>query len=191
MKAKNLIKIIFISILCISFTSVNAQHRDNKKAHRQQNAKKVQRHSPHYRYAKLPCWGYSYKTAPKNAFIINHSGKKYHYHSGIYYKHVGANYVIVKAPLGVRVRTLPKEKFRFVLNGRKYFYYYGTFYIKSDDNNDYVTVDPPKGARIDALPEGYSTIEINGEELYEFEGIYYKAVPDEENEELYEVVGKK
>lgn len=190
MKTKLIFKILLISLFCISFTTVQAQRPKQSKA-QHAKYKRKHKHAPNYRYAKLPRWGYTYKTAPKNAFVITHSGKKYHFHSGIYYKHVGANYVIVKAPIGIRVRTLPKERFKFVLNGRKYFYYYGTFYVKSDDDTEYVTIDPPKGARIDALPEGYNTVELNGEEYYEFEGTYYKEVTDESGEELYEVVGEK
>ena len=63
--------------------------------------------------------------------------------------------------------------------------------MKSDDDKEYLTVDPPKGARVDALPEGYNTVELNSDEFYEFEGTYYKEVTNENNEELYEVVGEK
>ena len=188
MKIKDYSKIIFISLLCISFTSINAQ--SNRKV-KQKKYQKVKRHTPHYRYANLPRWGYSYKVAPKKAYIVKHSGQKFHYKSGIYYKKSGAKYVIVKAPIGIRVRTLPKERIRCIVHGKKYFYYYGTFYQKSDNNNEYVTVDPPIGVKVDALPEGYANVEINGEDLYEFEGTYYKAITDENNQELYEVIGEK
>jgi Family of unknown function (DUF6515) len=188
MKIKDFSKIVFISILCISLTSVNAQ--SNKKV-KQRKHQKVNKHTPHHRYANLPRWGHSYKVAPKNAFIISHSGKKYHYSSGIYYKRVGTNYIIAKAPVGIRVRSLPEGRIKFILNKRKYFYYYGTYYVKSGNEKEFIAVKPPKGAKVDALPEGYSNVEINGDDLYEFEGIYYKAVTDDNNQELYEVVGEK
>ena len=190
MKLKFILKILIISLFCVSFTSVQAQRNKHEKA-KHATYLRTHKHTPHYRYAKLPRWGYSFKTVPKNAFIINHSGKKYYYHSGIYYKYIGANYIIVKAPSGVKVRNLPNERYRFVLNGKMYFYYFGTFYVKSDDDKEYLTVDPPKGARVDALPEGYNTVELNSDEFYEFEGTYYKEVTNENNEELYEVVGEK
>lgn len=188
MKAKNLIKILFIGFLCISFASSNAQA--NKKV-KQRKHQKVKRHNPHHRYANLPRWGHSYKLAPKNAFIIAHSGRKYHYKSGIYYRKSGAKYLIVKAPVGLRVQTLPKEGIRCVVRGKRYFYYYGTFYKQVDNSDEYITVAPPLGARVNALPEGYKTVEIKGEDLYQFEGTYYKVVIDDNNQELYEVVGEK
>lgn len=190
MNSKNLITIIFISILCVSFLPANAQQHKKEKVQRQKH-QKSQRHAPHHRYAKLPPWGYSTKVAPKKASVIAHLGVKYHYSSGIFYKHAGANYRIVKVPIGIRVRTLPKGRIRFVLNGRKYFYYYGTYYVKSDDNSEYVTVAPPKGAKVDALPDGYKNVNIDGEEYYEFEGTYYKAIANENGDEWYEVVGEK
>lgn len=187
MKAKLIFKILFISMLCVSFTTVNAQRNKHKQAQRQKH-QNVKRHAPHHRYANLPRWGYSTKVAPKKAIIIAHSGINYHYHSGIYYKKVGANYKIIKAPVGIRVRSLPEGRIRFLLKGKKYYYYYGTYYVKSDNDSEYITVDPPKGAKVDALPEGYNTVELNGEEFYEFEGTYYKAITNENGEEWYEVV---
>jgi hypothetical protein len=40
------------------------------------------------------------------------------------------------------------------------------------------------------LPDGYKDLTIDGKEYYEFEGILYKPVISENDEELYEVIGK-
>jgi hypothetical protein len=180
-RTKIALKILLISILSISFFSANAQRHHKVKKYK---------YTPSYRYTKLPRWGNSYNITPKNAFLITHSGKKYHYHSGIYYKRSGANYIITKAPIGIRIRTLPKERIKCNIKGKKYFYYYGTFYIKTDEADEYITVDPPKGAIVDALPEGYKDVTVDGNEYYEFEGILYKPVISENDEELFEVTGK-
>ncbi len=184
MKAKVIFRIIFIAILSTAFTSVSAQHH---KAHHHSN-KKGYKHSPHHRYAKMPRWGHSYKVAPKKAVIIAHSGRKYHYHSGIFYKPLKGNYVIAKAPVGIHVRTLPKGKIRFVHGGKERFYYYGTFYAKTTDNNEFITIAPPIGATVDALPEGYKEIEKKGITYYEFEGTYFAPKTMEKDEVWYEVV---
>ena len=189
MKPQKFIKFIFISMLCISFTSVNAQVNKHRKVQKQKH-QKIQKHKPHYRYAKLPRWGYSTKVAPKNALLIVNKGTKYHYHSGFFYKHIGSKYKIVKAPIGIRVRTLPKGRIHFVHGTRKYFYYYGTYYVKSDYDVDYIIVSPPKGAKVNALPDAYKEVEIDGNEYFEFEGVFYKEV-EENNEVLYEVVDTK
>lgn len=181
MNTKFIIRILLISTLCMSFMNTYAQRHHHKKGHK---------HNPHYRYANLPRWGKAYKVAPKGALLFNHAGIKFHYHSGIFYKTAGSSYIIVKAPIGIRVKTLPDAKIKFVLNGRKYFYYYGTFYVRADDDSDFITVEPPVGARVDALPDGYKEVEIKGEEYFEFEGTYYKAIT-KDDEEWYEVVSLK
>ncbi len=187
MKTKSCIRIIIIVVLSFVITNTYAHYPKSKKV-KAEVYQRGHKHRPHYRYAKLPRWGYSYKTAPKHAVVISHKGARYHFHSGIFYKRKGKNYVIVKAPLGMQVKTLPKKCIHFQYKGRKYHYYYGTFYMKT--KNTYTTVMPPTGARVDALPEGYSEVEIDGNVYYEFEGTLYKEVEMENKEVWYEVAGK-
>jgi len=190
MKTKTLIGILGTIFLCASFTSTFAQQHKHHQSVQKQRHQKVHRHNPHHRYSKLPRWGKSYTVAPKKAAIIAHKGINYHFHSGIFYRPLAANFIIAPAPIGVRIHTLPKKKIKFLHSGKEYFYYYGTYYAKTDVDNEYITVAPPKGARVDALPEGYEQVEINGNEYYKFEGTYYKAITTENNEEWYEVVGE-
>jgi len=178
MKATSIFKILLISLLSILISNVNAQHKHNR----------GHRHAPHYHYSKLPRWGYTLKAVPKKSVVIIHSGLKYHYYSGIFYKPAGATYKIVKAPIGMRVRVLAKDKISIVLKGKKYFYYYGTFYTETPDGKEYFTVDPPIGAKVNALPEGYTEIEKNGKIYYEFEGVLYEEVSENDDEIRYEVV---
>ncbi|OFX83393.1 MAG: hypothetical protein A2W99_11700 [Bacteroidetes bacterium GWF2_33_16] len=178
MKTIHIFRIIAAVVLSLSITAIQAQPGHNH--HRE-------RHAPNHRYRDLPHWGYKYKVVPKGAFLLRHSGINYHYHSGIYYRPYGDTYVIVRAPIGVRVRTLPNGTVHFVIGGRRYFYYYGTYYVRSV-NDDYITVAPPVGAIVDALPDGYKKVIIDNNTYYEFEGTYYKAFIDENGEVLYEVV---
>jgi len=179
MKTQKLPYILIVVILILSIASGNAQPRNNH--HRD-------RPEPHNRYRDLPHWGFKYRAIPRDAFILRHSGINYHYYSGIYYRPYGDSFVVVKAPIGLRVRTLPIGSVHFVVGGRRYFYYYGTYYIKSVDN-DYITVAPPLGAIVDGLPEGYTKVVIDNNTYYEFEGTYYKAFLDENGEVLFEVIG--
>lgn len=182
MKTESIIKVLSIGLLVLFFKTVNAQHNHHHHKHAQYN--------PHYRYAKLPHWGYTYRAVPRGTFIYPHAGVQYCYYNGIYYKPVGNKYVVIQAPLGIRLRTLPPGNIHFVINGRNYFYYYGTFYLKSISNNEYITVAPPIGARVDALPDGYKKIIIDDKTYYKFEGVYYKAIAGQNGEVWYEVVGK-
>ena len=138
----------------------------------------------------MPHWGYAYKVAPRHAYVVPHSGVRYYYNSGIFYKQHGPKYVIVRAPIGLRVKVLPTNNIRFVHGGRTFYYYYGTYYARTS-NNEYITVDPPLGARIDALPDGYIKVIIEDRTYYEFEGTLYKAVIDEYGDVWYEVVKER
>lgn len=180
-KVRLAVKVLLIGLLSFTVLNAQAQRRHHRK----------HKHVAHYKYSKLPKWGKAFVSVNKKAYRIAHKGKNYHYYSGIYYKRVGANYVVTKAPIGVRVKVLPKAKYAFRYKGKRYYYYYGTFYFKPSGAKEYLTVVPPMGAQIDALPEGYNEVVINGEQLYEFEGIYYKPIVNDKNEELFEVVGSK
>ncbi len=186
MKTKTILKVLFILLLCFSLSSLTAQNRreKNKKVHARIV---VQRHSPHYHYAKLPKWGRVYTSVHRKALRIVNRGVNYRFYDGIYYKRVGTRYVIARAPIGVRVAKLPKKKIRCIVRGKKYYYYYGTFYVKAENSSEYETVNPPVGARIDALPEGYTEIQKDGINYYKFEGALYKEVISE-GEVCYEVV---
>lgn len=181
MEAKSIIKVILISLLSFIVTNANAQHRHDR----------GQRHAPNYHYSKMPRWGQSLNSVPKKSVVVIHSGSKYHYHSGVFYKPVGGAYKIVKAPIGIRVKVLPKGKIKFIHKGIKYFYYYGTFYTATSEGKEYIIVEPPLGAKVNALPEGYTEIKKNGNMYFEFEGVLYEEVAEKDNETWYKVVEVK
>ena len=182
MKSKSFMRITLIIVFLFSIIGLQGQrlHRHHKKQHK---------HTPHYKYTKLPKWGHALMVVPNKARLIKHGKCKYHYHSGVFYKVNGAKYVIAKAPIGIRVQTLPKAKLLRAFKGKTYYYYYGTYYIKADKG--YVTVEPPIGIVIDALPDGYTEIKTKEDVLYEFEGVYYKPTTGDDGEEWYEVVKVK
>lgn len=214
MKTRNIISGLIIVMIFLSVQTLNAQSRrySNHNRYKKENTnrksqKPFNRHSnrysnsnsnrhyhhskvkPSYKYGKMPQWGYSYNAIPKRSRAIVHTGSRYHYYNGIFYKPVGSGYVISRAPVGVRVHSVPVGHVRIVMGPKVYYYYYGTYYVKSPNTNDYVTVAPPVGARVDALPDGYRKVYIEDRTYYEFEGVYYKAVIDQYGEVWYEVVG--
>jgi len=189
MKTKHIITVVAFLALSFTVTLMQARPSPHKRFNKERHDSPYQkRHEPHHRYRAMPHWGYKYRAIPRDAFVLRHSGINYHYHSGIYYRPNGNAFVVVKAPIGLRVRTLPKGSVHFVVGGRRYFYYYGTYYLKSADD-DYITVAPPLGAIVDALPEGYKKVIIENNTYYEFEGTYYKAFLDDYGEVLFEVIG--
>ena len=184
MKTKIIYQVLLIVFFSIIVTSANAQ-RHRPKHHSRTRIE----HKPSYKYKKEPHWGYKYHVAPPKSHLIHHRGVHYHYKKGVFYKLIGSRYAVVRAPIGVRVRTLPSNHMRIVINGRVFYYYFGTYYTRSIEDNQYVTVAPPVGAKVDALPDGYKKIYIEDNTYYVFEGVYYKALIDQYGEVWYEVVG--
>lgn len=83
----------------------------------------------------------SVKTLPAGAVVIRHNGLSYRYCAGRYYKYVNGKYVVVTAPLGLRVAFLPSTVKKIITAGTVYYYSLGTYYIKVD--NVYQVVQAP------------------------------------------------
>ncbi|MDT0540081.1 DUF6515 family protein [Croceitalea sp. P059] len=75
-------------------------------------------------------------TKPK---IIVHKKTNFYFADGVWYKAKGRKYVVVGAPVGLKVRKLPRGKKLVVINGRKLYRYKGIWYKKSGRN--YVIVN--------------------------------------------------
>ncbi|WP_350285444.1 DUF6515 family protein [uncultured Croceitalea sp.] len=67
-------------------------------------------------------------TQPK---VFVHNRTNFYFSNGIWYKARGRKYVVVGAPIGIKVRTLPRGNKVVVLNGRKLYKYKGIWYKKS------------------------------------------------------------
>lgn len=185
MKARVIFRIfsvVAISILLGFFSEADAQKHKHHYKHR---------NSPHHPYSKLPKWGFSISSTPKKSVVIKHAGAKYHFYSGVYYKHVGNKYKVVKAPIGLRIKKLPSERIVLKVRGKKYVYYYGTFYAQTTSSNEYIVVEPPLGARVNALPDGYKEVKRNGVMYCEFEGVLYSEVSSTGDKIWYEVIEVK
>ena len=62
--------------------------------------------------------------------IVVHKGVNFYYAKGVWYKPYGRKYVVCKAPIGVRVRSIPRGYKIVWVNGRKYYTYHGIWYAK-------------------------------------------------------------
>ena len=70
-------------------------------------------------------------------------GINYYHHRGVFYKKGPAGYVVVRAPIGARIKTLPSGHVTLHIGARPYYYYYGTYYVHHPDEDVYVVVDAP------------------------------------------------
>jgi hypothetical protein len=70
----------------------------------------------------------------------------YFYYGGMFYRHLGPDYVVVRAPLGARVGFLPAGYFGFWIGPRHYFYVNSAYYLWDPGVREYVVVEQPQGA---------------------------------------------
>ncbi|TNE59244.1 MAG: hypothetical protein EP344_08710 [Bacteroidetes bacterium] len=132
------------------------------------------RHKPNWQYSKLPRRGTGYKDRPKHTVQVYHGGHAYYYNSGVYYHYDHNRYVVVRPPIGIRIRTLPAHCRTFYRAGRPYYYYYGTYYTYR--SGYYEVIAPPVGSLVESIPDGYETLYIDGDTYYIVDGVQYKAV---------------
>jgi hypothetical protein len=99
----------------------------------------------------------------------------YWHSNGVFYRHGASGYVVIRGPVGARVKALHPGFRTVIIGGTTYHHYYGTYYVHDTDKDEYVVVqapDEPVYADVVYLVEG-ETLEgtfVGGdEESIEFE----------------------
>lgn len=190
------IRILVTIFLCFTFTNnAVAQKKKNKvKSHVKQNHKKHFRpkkakHIAHHRhYRHLPKRGKVIRKLHVGAVRIGFRGTHFHFHNGVWYRPHRKQFIVARAPFGIRVRVLPVGHRRIVIGSRPYFYYYGTYYVKVENSDEYEVIAAPIGAAVDALPDGYKVVKANNMSYYQLDDVYYEPRINEESKEYYVVV---
>ncbi|MEO1212987.1 MAG: DUF6515 family protein [Bacteroidota bacterium] len=177
--AFEMLKVMFLSmtILLLGSHQMQAQHRKVKK--------KVRAVSPAKRYAHLPKRGTYVKVVPAQTRLIRFNSIGYRFSKGIFYKPYRNQYIVVAAPMGIRITSLPIGYRSINVQKRTYFYYNGTYYLAK--GKEFEVVQAPLGALVESIPDGYQEIEIEGNTYYLVEDTQYKAVIHE-GEIMYEVI---
>jgi len=189
----NTIKIL---LLCTTFffaypSEIAAQKKRNRvQKHIKKHHKKQVKHLSHHRYRHLPRRGKIVRRLGVGAVNINFKGAKLFVHNGVWYQPSSKRnrFVVVKAPIGIRIHRVPfPNRPKIIVNKNAYYYYYGTFYEKVVNTNaeEYVVVKAPIGAKIDALPEGYDTVDVNGITYYRFDDIHYKFIQNSDTDAYF------
>ena len=80
---------------------------------------------------------------PKGHAKIVVSGNPYFFHNGVFYKKAPKGYVVVKTPVGARVKTLPRGYSVVRVGGRKYYLHQGIYFDFDPVRKVYVVVDRP------------------------------------------------
>ncbi|MEM9024288.1 MAG: DUF6515 family protein, partial [Bacteroidota bacterium] len=183
---------LLLALALVAFFSMpdgHAQKRHRaKRVHHKRTVKRHRVHRAHYRYRHLPRRRVVVAKVPNGAVVIRHRNVRYRFYGGVCYRPQGSGFVVVRAPIGLRVAVLPVGYQRLVVRQRTVYYYYGTYYAAQGDQ--YAVIDAPEGATVNALPEGYNTVEHAGEEFLELDDVYYRPVQDDAGETAYQVVPK-
>jgi hypothetical protein len=66
--------------------------------------------------------------------VFVHKRTNFYFADGVWYKARGRKYVVVRPPVGIKVRNLPRGNKVVVVNGRKLYKYKGIWYKKSRRN---------------------------------------------------------
>jgi hypothetical protein len=97
--------------------------------------------------APRPAPGREVRTLPPQNEALRVGRTPYHYRDGVFYRpRPGGSFVVVRAPLGARVRILPFGYVSFLLGTRRYYYANFTYYLWDPAVREYVVVAEPEGA---------------------------------------------
>lgn len=93
-----------------------------------------------YRHYYRP-HGHYYPTIPAGFITLSLAGGLFYYHMGTYYRPAENGYVVVRAPVGARIRTLPEGCSPLYINDRRYFVCDEVYY--QPDGEEYVVIERP------------------------------------------------
>ena len=82
-------------------------------------------------------------------------GEPYYFRGGIWYRHGGPGYTVVRPPRGLLLYTLPPYFVTRWYAGTPYYYYDDTYYLWDSAQRGYVVTDPPGTVATNA-PDGAS-----------------------------------
>jgi len=131
--------------------------------------------------------GFTTTTLPGAAVEVKVGDTTYHYFSGMFYRRLPSNYIVVPAPAGAVVDTVPEQIGAAVYNGDAdtYGFYFGTFFVREGDKHKVVA--PPAGTIVGYVPDGYTETEVGESVNYQFGDITYEPAYLQDNV-VYQVV---
>ncbi len=103
----------------------------------------VKRYHTHYKHHYYPI-GHRLRVLPAGYFGLSVGAAHYYYHSGVYYRHLGRDYVVVRAPVGALVHVLPAGYRTLHIGKRPYYYANGAYYLWNDVRRAYVVTEDPE-----------------------------------------------
>lgn len=107
---------------------------------------------------RFPRPGERVRDIPRSHVTINVGRDSYRYNRGVFYRHDHRGYVVVRAPIGARVRVLPPGYISFTLGINRYFYVNSAYYLWEPRTREYLVVNAPDGAETAVSEEGADAV---------------------------------
>jgi len=147
----SLITATLTALACLSGSAIGQNQRDHRGREpagpRGPGVHLDQRyHHDHY----YPPRGYAMPALPGGSISITYGGGSYFFHGGVWFRPIGARFVVIAPPLGVVVPILPPAYVTLWIGGAPYYYANGVYYAPAPEQG-YAVVAPPPGADV-AVP---------------------------------------
>ena len=103
-------------------------------------------HHNHY----YPAVGYAVDVLPPGNIAVRFRDGDFWFHSGVWYRHAGPRFVVVRPPVGVLVPVLPPAYSVVYYAGVPYYYANDVYYVQGPSG--YTVAEPPAVAQDSAPP---------------------------------------
>jgi Family of unknown function (DUF6515) len=145
----NVVAITILLIMSFVTATANAQNRRNTGVKKTPHPVTRQNHALH-RYHPV---GHKLRVLPAGYYSLLVAGVAFYYHSGVYYRRNGPDYIVVNAPIGAVLHTLPIGYRMIHIGGHPYYYANGVYYLWDQINHTYVVAERPAVGTPDVATE--------------------------------------
>ncbi len=101
------------------------------------------RYGHNHAYANF---GVRVRAVPRGAMSLSYGSGRYWFNGGVWYRHRGADFVVVAPPIGIIVSVLPPFYTTLMIGGMPYYYANNTYYTWNDSDRGYQVVEAPPSA---------------------------------------------
>jgi len=105
-------------------------------------------HHNHY----YPPRGYAFAKLPPSHRVVYYHGAPYYFGGGIWYRHIGVNFVVVAPPFGIVVPILPPFYTTLWVGNVPYYYANNVYYTPSSQGGYVVAQQPPSQVVVEQQP---------------------------------------
>lgn len=105
-------------------------------------------HHNHY----YPARGYAVDVLPPGNIAVRFRGGDFWFHSGVWYRHVGARYIVVQPPVGAIIPVLPSGYSVVYYGGVPYYYANDIYYVQQPTGYEVVAPPPDQSAATPPAP---------------------------------------